>query len=155
MNDLDKHHDHIAPDRKRAYALDPAFWVAIALGPLCWGLLAISGLTTYRNPPELELLLWGVLVYPVLEEIVFRGGLQPALLTRPTLSVTRAGISPANVITSFVFAALHLMSQGPLLASLVFLPSLVFGAARDRYGTISASIILHMFYNAGFIALFA
>lgn len=105
-------------------------------------------------PLNLQILFWSVLVYPVLEEMVFRGGLQTFLYSRSTLSRERLGISLANLITSFVFAAMHLLSQSPAWAALVFLPSLIFGAARDRFQGVSASILLHMFYNAGFIALF-
>lgn len=92
-----------------------------------------------------------MLVYPPLEEIIFRGGLQPALLSVSRLSRARFGITYANVVTSAVFAAVHLVTLPPLWALLVFVPSLVFGAARDRYDGIAASIVLHMFYNAGFV----
>jgi membrane protease YdiL (CAAX protease family) len=105
--------------------------------------------------PHLTLLFWSVLVYPPLEEIIFRGGLQPALLSVSSLSIARYGITLANIITSAVFAAVHLITQPPLWALLVFVPSLVFGAARDRYDGITASIILHMFYNAGFVGWLA
>jgi len=64
------------------------------------------------------------------------------------------GISMANVVTSLLFASLHLISQPPLWAALVFVPSLVFGWARDRYITVVPSIILHVVYNAGFAWLF-
>ena len=134
---------------------DSAFWWAMAAAPLCWYLLSVVGLPVNMEHPGFRLIFWSVLVYPILEEIVFRGGIQPALLTKPLFSGTRAGISVANVVTSIVFAALHTISQGPFWSTLIFLPSLVFGAARDRYGGIGAPIVLHMFYNAGFIALFA
>jgi membrane protease YdiL (CAAX protease family) len=94
------------------------------------------------------------LIYPVLEETVFRGGLQSALLTRSVFR-TRAGpVSLANVLTSIVFAAAHLFRQPPLWAALVLLPSLVFGWSRERYNSIVPSTLLHMIYNAGFVWLF-
>jgi len=36
----------------------------------------------------------------------------------------------------------------------VFFPSLVFGYFKDRTGRLTAPILLHIFYNAGFLWLF-
>jgi len=96
-----------------------------------------------------------VVIYPILEEFVFRGGVQRYLYEKPSLRQSLLGLSLANVITSMLFAAIHLINQPPLWAALVFFPSLVFGWARDRYDHIVASIVLHGFYNAGFIYLFS
>jgi len=95
-----------------------------------------------------------VLLYPILEEIVFRGGVQTFLLERKALTKHIFGISLANVLTSIAFAALHLIYQPVLWALLVFVPSLVFGWARERYGSVIPSILLHGFYNLGFVLLF-
>ena len=105
----------------------------------------------------LKLLLFAVLIYPLLEEIVFRGALQGLLMER--LSGKRlphwlGGLSLANLITSLVFAAMHLFNQSPLWAALIFVPSLVFGWAREATGGLLAPVLLHMFYNAGFYVLF-
>ena len=105
----------------------------------------------------LKLLLFAVLIYPLLEEIVFRGALQGLLMER--LSGKRlphwlGGLSLANLITSLVFAAMHLFNQSPLWAALIFIPSLVFGWAREATGGLLAPVLLHMFYNAGFYVLF-
>ena len=62
-----------------------------------------------------------------------------------------SGISLANIITSVLFAAMHLINQPPLWAASVFFPSLAFGWLRDRYLNIHSSIALHMAYNAGFV----
>lgn len=96
-----------------------------------------------------------ILIYPVLEEYVFRGGIQTALFQRTNLCRSIAGISAANIITSILFATAHLINQPPLWAALVFLPSLVFGWMRDRYRHIHACIVLHVTYNAGFFLLFS
>jgi len=93
-------------------------------------------------------------LYPVLEEIVFRGGLQSALLEQTPFKKKFFGISLANVVTSTAFAALHLVYQPLLWACAVFFPSLVFGWARERYDSIIPSILLHGFYNLGFVLLF-
>ena len=102
--------------------------------------------------PWLFLLL--VLAYPVLEEVVFRGLVQgvfaqyvPGRLLGP---VTRA-----NALTSLVFAASHLLYHAPLWAALIVVPSLVFGWARERYASLIAPILLHVWYNLGFFLLFS
>lgn len=113
------------------------------------------GVPLRDGPAPWGTLLWVVLLYPVVEEYVFRGVLQPALLTKLFLKRSIAGLSIANVLTSILFAATHLINQPPLMAALVFFPSLVFGWMRDRYANIHASIVLHMAYNAGFVWLYS
>ncbi len=109
------------------------------------------------DPAFLNVLLFAVLIYPLLEEIVFRGALQGFLIDRlfgKRLPRWLGGLSLANLITSLVFAAMHLFNQSPLWAALIFLPSLVFGWAREATGGLVAPVLLHMFYNAGFYLLF-
>jgi len=137
----------------RVFWRDAAFWVALLAGPVCWGLLLAIG-QPIAGPPEWLVVAQLVLLMPVLEEIVFRGGIQAALHNRLFFARHVAGISIANVVTSIFFAAMHLFSQPPLWAALVFFPSLVFGWARDRYVSIVPCILLHAVYNAGFVFLF-
>ena len=93
------------------------------------------------------------MVYPVLEEIVFRGLLQE--LVHDYISPRCFGpLSVANLLTSLLFTAMHFLYHAPLWAALVFLPSLVFGFFKDRTGRLIAPILLHGFYNAGFLLLF-
>lgn len=113
------------------------------------------GVPLSNTPPAWKTFLWLVAIYPVLEEYVFRGALQVALLKKDIMRRSASGISIANVITSILFAAMHLFNQPPLWATLVFFPSLAFGWLRDRYNNIHASIVLHMSYNAGFIYLYS
>lgn len=127
--------------------------MALLAGPVCWLVLVLIG-QPIVGPPDLLLLLKLSLLMPVLEEIVFRGGLQAYLFSKPTFAKHTSGISLANLITSVVFASMHLLSQPPLWAALVFFPSLVFGWARDRYNSVIPSIVLHGLYNAGFVWLF-
>ena len=95
-----------------------------------------------------------VVLYPVLEEIVFRGLIQE--LVHDYISPRFFGpISVANLLTSVLFAGLHLLSQPLLWGMLVFFPSLVFGFFKDRHRSLYAPIMLHVFYNAGFLWLFA
>lgn len=95
-----------------------------------------------------------VLLYPVLEEIVFRGLIQE--LVHEYISCRAFGpLTVANLLTSILFAGLHLLSQPPHWAALVVFPSLVFGFFKERHQSLMAPIVLHVFYNAGFLWLFA
>lgn len=95
-----------------------------------------------------------VLLYPVLEELVFRGLIQGALVSRAGFASSCCGISAANVATSVVFVSLHFLTHAPLWALSVIVPSLVFGYFRDRYQSVSPSVVLHCFYNAGYFMFF-
>ena len=92
------------------------------------------------------------LLYPLLEEIVFRGMLQVWLLAY--LPYSRHGISLANLVTSLVFTGLHFLQHPPLWALGVFVPSVLFGFFRDRYNSVIPAILLHCFYNSGYFWLF-
>lgn len=139
----------------RSFLYEPWFWFALLCGPLTWLVLWGIGLpVTGVVHLSVGVLLLSVLVYPVLEEIVFRGFLQEWLLIRPAFQPSRYGITLANVATSCVFALLHLMSQPPLWALSIVFPSLVFGWLRDRYSNLLPGILVHMFYNAGLLLIF-
>lgn len=122
------------------------FWVVL----YTWMLPETDWLLPLTQPLAFLLV---VLVYPVLEEIVFRGALQGAL--RKYLG-TKAwhGFTWANVITSILFSVAHLPFRPPLTALLVFVPSLVFGYFRDRHRSLKSPIFLHVFFNTGYFWLF-
>ncbi len=124
-----------------------------------WCLLYVTGNGVGTSSISWEMFLKIALLSPLLEEIVFRGGLQTFLLEREFFRKRKFGIgvanvSAANIVTSLAFAAAHLIYQTPLWACLVFIPSLVFGWARERYDSVIPPILLHAFYNAGFGLLF-
>lgn len=134
---------------------DPLLWIALAAGPVAWAGMA------WLLRPELDpawplaapgLFLLGILVYPVLEEIVFRGLVQDAIRNR--LAQRLGPLSLANLITSVLFAAAHLLRQPLHWAALVIFPSLVFGFFRERHDTLGTPILLHAFYNLGPVWLF-
>lgn len=140
-----------------ALSKDFLFLMALLAGPVCWlvlyALLAPEPAWDWplRNP---GLFLMPALVYPVLEEIAFRGLLQE--LVRERVSSSGFGpLSHANLITSLVFTALHFIYHPPVWAALVLLPSLVFGYFKDRTRSVVAPAILHVFYNSGFLWLFS
>jgi len=134
---------------------DPPFLLGLLAGPASWVTLALLGLPRPDDPPPIALLVTSVVVAPLLEEYLFRGLLQGALLKRARLARRRFGLSGANLIVSLLFALAHLWSQPAPGAAAVLLPSLAFGACRDRYGILLPGIVLHAFWNAGFVWLFA
>ncbi|MFT6639148.1 MAG: membrane protease YdiL (CAAX protease family) [Flavobacteriaceae bacterium] len=133
---------------------DRDFWIALAAGPAIWLLLHQLGLPLRQSPLALATVLLLVIANPVLEEIVFRGAIQGALLKQAALKKSIAGISIACVMVSILFAAAHLLRQPAGWAALTFLPSLAVGWARERHKTLYSPSMLHMTYNAGFIAIF-
>jgi membrane protease YdiL (CAAX protease family) len=134
---------------------DPWFLAAMAAGPAAWALLALWLPVTDAAWPAARPAQFLVLVvlYPVLEELVFRGLLQGALLWRGWGHRLAGPVTAANLAAALVFAAAHLLRGTPAWAAAVFLPGLVFGFFRERHG-IGAAIVLHAFYNAGFVWLF-
>jgi len=140
----------VAPHR------DPLFLAALLAGPLCWLVLYVLQAPDIHWGWPLRapwLFLLPVAFYPVVEEFIFRGLVQE--LVRDYISKAALGpLTVANLLTSVLFTALHFIYQPPQWALLVFFPSLVFGFFKERSGGLTAPIILHAFYNAGFIWLF-
>jgi len=135
---------------------DPLFALAVAVALLYW--LALFLLTRpaidlgwpWREP---GLFLYPALLYPVVEELVFRGLIQD--MAQRHLAPWRIGpLSHANILTSLLFTALHFINHPPLWAAAVLLPSLLFGFFKDRSGALAAPILLHVFYNSGYFWLF-
>jgi membrane protease YdiL (CAAX protease family) len=135
---------------------DSLLHLALLAGPAAW--LALWWL--YPQPVAWDKPLrhpgWFLqltLLYPLLEEIAFRGLLQE--LVHDYLSQARFGpLSVANLLTSVLFTAAHFFYHPPLAAALVFFPSLVFGFFKDRTGALTAPVLLHSFYNGGYLWLF-
>ena len=140
---------------RRLFWKDSQFWLALAAAPVCWLLMTKLGVARRTQTPAMSSVLLIIVISPVLEEIVFRGGLQDWLQQRRALQYRLGAISRANVLTSLLFAGMHFFRQAPLWAALTFLPSLVFGWAKERHKTLLSPILLHMSYNAGFVWLFA
>ncbi len=136
---------------------DWQFGAAVLAACLYWAvLLVVNG-----QPPDLawplrapQLFIFPALIYPVAEEVVFRGLIQD--LAARYLGTWRLGpLSHANVYTSLLFSALHFINHPPLWAAAVFIPSLVFGYFKDRTGGVTAPVVLHIWYNSGYFWLFS
>ncbi len=130
-----------------AFLAAPFYWWALALF-----VSPVPEPAGSRADPKRLLLL--VLVYPILEEIVFRGALQGWLRGKTWGMRHRFDVTVANIQTSIVFAAFHFIRRPNIWSAGVVLPGLVFGFFRDRYGNLYAPIALHIFYNSGLIWLF-
>lgn len=140
----------------QALCRDWRLWLALAAGPAFWGLLYAVVHPVLRPGWPLARpvdFLSVSLLYPVLEEMIFRGLLQEWLAER---FGSRAwhGLSLANTVTSLVFASLHFIYHPPLFAASVFFPSLVFGYFRERHHGLAAPMLLHVWYNAGYFWIF-
>lgn len=85
---------------------------------------------------------WMLAGAPVVEEVIFRLGLQQELLTR------LCPASAANVLTGLAFAAAHGLSQGTPQALLTLLPALAIGAIYQRSRRLAPSVALHAAFNA-------
>jgi len=117
--------------------------------------MLLLGFTKQPGWPEPRVWVFIVLIAPLLEEFVFRGELQAWLFEKPKLKqMPLLRISYANLLTSAIFAAFHAFSQPLVWAASVMAPSLVFGWARDRTGSVLPGMVLHAWYNLGFVALF-
>ena len=94
-----------------------------------------------------QALLFTLLLYPVVEELAFRGVILELIASQTKKVPSHYGITLANVLTSSLFVLIHFVYHAPLWAVLVFVPSLIFGYFKEQYGSILPSIGLHMFYN--------
>ncbi|MDH5750972.1 MAG: JDVT-CTERM system glutamic-type intramembrane protease [Deltaproteobacteria bacterium] len=134
---------------------DNTYRAALVAAPFFWLGLALTGipLADAAWPLAAPLaFLAAVLVFPVLEEAAFRGLVQGELVR--LLPRGSAPVSLPNLITSALFAGLHVLLRPNPWSALVFIPSLVFGHFRERHGTLGSPIILHVWYNLGTVWLF-
>lgn len=110
---------------------------------LCTGLGLLVGLIGHPSSvvPSGSVI-WMLAGAPVVEEVIFRLGLQQELLTRLRPA------SAANVLTALAFAAAHGLSRGTPQALLTLLPALAIGAIYQRSRRLAPSVALHAAFNA-------
>jgi membrane protease YdiL (CAAX protease family) len=92
---------------------------------------------------RISIALFGTTLGPIIEELLFRGFLQPVL-------VDSFGVFPGILATSILFGAMHLMQNAFLWQSgvLITLVGFVLGVVRHVSGSTRASAITHVAYNA-------
>ena len=132
---------------------DPHLYLVLAgtamVGLGLWALLAPGYARAIVSDPWQLLAM--LLLYPVVEEWIFRGVLQGELLRHSRWRRAHLGLTRANLVTSLLFAAMHLIHQPPLWALAVVVPSLVLGHFRERYGKLWLPIALHILFNAVYL----
>ncbi|MGD8310912.1 MAG: JDVT-CTERM system glutamic-type intramembrane protease [Chromatiales bacterium] len=128
---------------------DPMFWLAAAGGAVvAFGLRLWAPLD--HSLPNIQLpwiVVSAVLVYPVIEELIFRGFLQGHILRFSYGSRSLSGITLANLLSTGAFTLIHFVHNPPVWAASTAAPSLVFGFFRDRHGTVYPCVALHSAYN--------
>lgn len=89
-------------------------------------------------------LTWLLLAAPLLEEGLFRAGLQESLLRRwPTATHGRR----SRGLTTLAFAACHAVTRGPLLGLAVVVPAWFLGQVYDHQRSLTACTLLHALFN--------
>ncbi|MEE9342064.1 MAG: JDVT-CTERM system glutamic-type intramembrane protease [Gammaproteobacteria bacterium] len=141
---------------KQTWQPDTQFFIASLAAVIYW-------ITLYQIVQPATNLAWPLsepiafllpcFIYPIVEEIVFRGLVQDEIGAR-LVNCRLAFLTCANVITSLIFTGLHFINHPPLWALAVFIPSLVFGYFKDRSGSLFPPILLHIFYNSGYFLIF-
>ncbi|MCO4812595.1 MAG: JDVT-CTERM system CAAX-type protease [Gammaproteobacteria bacterium] len=134
--------------RPRKGSLDGAFVTVLLLGAIVGWVLGSRSVQPDSATPMMlvSFLLW----QPVVEELLFRGALQGALLRTITGTRMVAGLSVANIATSLAFVAIHFAQHPWLWAISVLVPSLLFGHYRERAGSVAPCILMHVLFNAAF-----
>ncbi|MDC0238732.1 JDVT-CTERM system glutamic-type intramembrane protease [Gammaproteobacteria bacterium] len=90
-----------------------------------------------------------LLIFPVLEEIVFRGLIQDYIYLKLSTWNIYLGITPANWLTTLLFCVTHLVTRSFIVALLVIVPSLLLGALRDKGFSIKVLAAIHVYWNGG------
>lgn len=132
---------------------DRLFQLALFAAVIVWTGLWFTVIPTFSadQVSVLRLVALTVLWYPLVEEILFRGIIQKFFADKSWGNKPIAGLSIANWLTSLLFVLAHFWYQPAMWAVSVFIPSLAYGFFRDRYASIYPSIVLHSFYNGGFV----
>lgn len=91
---------------------------------------------------RLAITLFGITLGPLIEELLFRGFLQPVL-------VNVAGVFPGILITAAIFGGMHLAQNAGLWQSgvIITMAGFGFGMVRHITGSTQASTIAHIAYN--------
>lgn len=127
--------------------------LALALAVPVWAALGLWAGKFMYVPSGWPAWMSFVLLYPVVEELVFRGVLQGELLrltTREGRTLRLGPVSVANALATLAFVAFHTVAQPLAWALAVAVPSLVFGHLRERFASVWPAVLVHVVYNAGF-----
>lgn len=115
-------------------------WALGATGAALLGVGIAAGVALQAGIPPLRAAVL-LAVAPLAEELVFRGGLQEALLRRP--------VAPwlANGATALAFALAHALASGSLQGLAVVVPALLLGHIYGLQRRLPACVLLHASMN--------
>jgi membrane protease YdiL (CAAX protease family) len=102
------------------------------------------------NLPADPRLLASLLLAALLEEVIFRAGLQEALLRRMqalTPAPRWLGLSAANLLTALLFAAAHAWLRSLWLGLASLAPALLLGWLYERRRNVWLCVLLHAAFN--------
>ena len=88
-----------------------------------------------------------IILFPIVEECIFRGILQSLLLKIVLFQKKIFCITYSNFLTSTLFALTHLFNHPPIWALGVIIPSIIYGYFRERFNHLLPPILLHIWYN--------
>jgi membrane protease YdiL (CAAX protease family) len=123
--------------------------------PIFGNLFKVAGVGTSRWAiPSLKIVMMGVLIYPLIEELVFRGCIQGSLSgLLPCQIWLFARIDLAVILMSFIFALWHFDITQPntikfIPFALHFLGGISLGILRNQTGAIWPGVFVHVLGNA-------
>jgi hypothetical protein len=92
---------------------------------------------------RIAMAVYGVTAGPVIEELLFRGFIQPVL-------VNATGVFPGILATSALFGAMHVVQYGGLWQAgvTITVAGFGFGVVRHVSGSTRASALVHIAYNS-------
>ena len=126
------------PHLRKPLCLAPAG--AAGLAVLAFAFASEAGGAAWRQAALL------LVVAPLLEETVFRAGMQEWLRR-----ATRRPVA-AIALTAALFGLAHVAVRGELAAALVFVPALAIGFVYERTGRLRDCVLLHAAMNTLWLA---
>ncbi len=107
----------------------------------------MSALLAQPLPQAARVAIVLLLLAPIAEELIFRAGLQEALLRRGW------GPVASSVLTACLFGALHALARSLTLGFAVLPASLLLSAVYLRWRRVAPCMVLHSALNLGWLLL--
>ncbi|HYA18990.1 MAG TPA: CPBP family intramembrane glutamic endopeptidase, partial [Bryobacteraceae bacterium] len=144
------------PSFRPLHLVITGFLLAVAMVLLGWILQTPDIQTPFEKLlndrlSRIVIALFGITLGPVVEELLFRGFLQPVL-------VDHFGALPGILATSILFGGMHLIQNANIWQSgvVIAIVGFVLGVIRHISGSTRASALTHIAYNSlPFLALLA
>ena len=131
-----------------AFYRDGKFIVAVLAGiPVVWLLHGWIPVFSSNLTLHWKLLLSVLIWQPLIEELLFRGIIQGQLSKSNWGQQARFRITAANIVTSVLFVALHMLNSSPIWSLTIFIPSILYGYFRDTFNSVYPAMLLHSVYN--------